>query len=199
MPVTTRLFSKTLYFPVLFCGSIKDLSKTDYLPLLTSKHISLKVRDKVFSACDRPAMLYCNETWAANACDLQRLLRNDRTMIRWICGIKPEDEISSASLLLKLGIEDVAMVLQTRHLRWYGHVQRAKSSVNSITNLVIPGPRNRGGPRKIWSQCIRKDLTNRNLKDVDPLNRVAWRAERDLDVARCCPPLIPGKRHHHKD
>ena len=47
------------------------------------------------------------------------------------CGVKPEDEIASATLLLKLGIEDVIMVLQTRCLHWYGHVLRAESSINS--------------------------------------------------------------------
>jgi len=44
-------------------------------------------------------MLHGSETWAPNASDLQRLRRNDRAMIRWICGAKLEDEVSSAVLL----------------------------------------------------------------------------------------------------
>ena len=126
------------------------------LPLLTSKHISLKVRGKVFSACVRPAMLYGSETWALNPSDLLWLCCNNCAMIRWICGVKLEDEISSATLLLKLGIEDVTMVLQTRRLHWYGHMQRAESSINSITNLVIPGPRNHGRPRKTCPSASEK-------------------------------------------
>ena len=54
---------------------------------------SCKVRGEVFSACVRPAMLYGCETWAPNASNLQRLSRNYRAMIRWICGVKPDDEI----------------------------------------------------------------------------------------------------------
>jgi len=41
----------------------------------------------------------CSMAVAPNASDLQRLRRNDRAMIRWICGAKLEDEISSAVLL----------------------------------------------------------------------------------------------------
>ena len=63
------------------------------LPILTSKHISLTVRGKVFDACVRSA-LHGSETWAPTASDLQRLRRIDRSMIRWICGFKPHDEIS---------------------------------------------------------------------------------------------------------
>jgi len=63
-----------------------------------------------------------SETWAPNASDLQRLRRNDRAMIKWICGAKLEDEISSAVLHQKLDIDEITAVLRTRCLRWYGHV-----------------------------------------------------------------------------
>ena len=55
--------------------------------------------------------------------------------------------------------------LCTRCLRWYGHVQRAELSISGITNLVIPGPRNCGRPRKTWLEYIRKDLVHYNLAE----------------------------------
>ena len=58
------------------------------LPILTSKHISFKIRGKVFTAYVRSTMLHGSETWAPNASDLQRLCRNDCAMIRWICSAK---------------------------------------------------------------------------------------------------------------
>ena len=61
-----------------------------------------------------------SETWAPNASDLQRFRRNDRAMIRWICGAKLEDEISSAVLHQKLDVDEIMTVLRTRRLRWYG-------------------------------------------------------------------------------
>ena len=57
------------------------------LPVLMTKHLSLKTRGSVFEARVRKAMLQGGETWAPNAADLQRLRRNDRSMIRWICGV----------------------------------------------------------------------------------------------------------------
>ena len=58
------------------------------LPILTSKHVSLRTRGKVFNACVRSALLHGSETWAPTAPDLQRLRRKDRSMVHWICRVK---------------------------------------------------------------------------------------------------------------
>ena len=55
------------------------------LPILTSKHVSLRTRRKVFNTCVRSALLHGIETLAPTAPDLQVLCRNDRSMVRWIC------------------------------------------------------------------------------------------------------------------
>ena len=52
------------------------------IPVLTSRHVPLLVRGRVFSTCVRTAMLHGSETWGPNSADLQRLRRNDRSMIR---------------------------------------------------------------------------------------------------------------------
>ena len=51
-------------------------------PILTSKHVSLRTRLKVFNACVRSALLHGSETWASTVPDLQRLRRKDRSMVR---------------------------------------------------------------------------------------------------------------------
>ena len=61
--------------------------------------------------------------------------------------------------LQKLDIDEITAVLRTRRLRWYGHIQRATSCINSITRLGLPGTRDRGRPRKTWSACVRNDMT----------------------------------------
>ena len=96
-------------------GKFKEL-----LPLLTSKHISAKTRGKIFSARVRSAMLHGSETWAPSAADLQRLRRNDRSMIRWMAGVSAQEQIESTLLLDRLGLEDITKLLRTRRLRWYG-------------------------------------------------------------------------------
>ena len=113
------------------------------------------------------------------------------SMIRWICGAKLEDEISSAVLHQKLDLDDITAVLHTRRLRWYGHVQRATSCINSITRLGLPGTRDRGRPRKTWSACFWNDMTIYNLDGVNPLDRISWRTS----VRRCLPRSLGQPQH----
>ena len=54
----------------------------ELLSLLTTKHVSLKARGKLFSTVVRKVMLHGGENWAPTASDIQRLRRNDRSMIR---------------------------------------------------------------------------------------------------------------------
>jgi len=131
-------------------------SLTSLWPFLNSL-TSPGFQTKVFTACVQSTMLHGSETWAPNASDLQRLRRNDCAMIRWICGAKLEDEISSAVLHQKLDLDEITAVVRTRRLRWYGHVQRATSCISSITRLGLPGTRDRGRPRKTWSARVRNE------------------------------------------
>ena len=107
------------------------------LPILTSKHVSPLTRGEVFSACIPSSLLHGSETWAPTAPDLQRLRRNDRAMIRWICDVKPHDEVPMENLYTNFGIQEVAVALKTKRLRWSGHVARASSWTNSITSIAI--------------------------------------------------------------
>ena len=59
------------------------------------------------------------------AATLNRLLRNDRAMVCWICYVKARDEVSSDSLLLKRGIQNLNVVCHTSRLRWLGCVERS--------------------------------------------------------------------------
>ena len=88
LAIATRCFTA--------CGKFRKL-----LPILTSKHASPLTREKVLSACIRSAILHGSETWAPTAPDLQRLRRNDRAMIRWICGVNPHDQVPMETLYTK--------------------------------------------------------------------------------------------------
>ena len=145
------------------------------LPILTSKHLSPKVRGKVYSACVRSAMLHGSETWGPNAADLQRLRRNDRSMIRWICGVKDRQEVPSDQLLRKLGICEITAVLRSRRLRWAGHVARAKSCINKVKDMEVSGCKGAGRPRKTWAMCVKDDVSKCDLSSIDMLDRDAWR------------------------
>ena len=64
---------------------------------LTNRQVPLLTRGKVYSSCVRSVMLHAAETWVMKANTLNRLRRNGRAMIRWICNVKAKDEVSSCS------------------------------------------------------------------------------------------------------
>ena len=52
------------------------------LPVLTSRHLCLEMRGKVYMACVRSSMLHGCKTWGPNILDLKRFCHNDCAMIR---------------------------------------------------------------------------------------------------------------------
>ena len=146
------------------------------LPILTTRHLSLKIRGKVYETAVRSSMLHGSETWGPKVEELQRLRRNDRAMIRWICRVGLREGVSSDDLLRRLGIHDITAVLRSRRLRWAGHVMRAQSSIKTTSELSLPDRRGPGRPRKTWKECVKADMAKVNLSTVDPGDRDAWRA-----------------------
>jgi len=43
-------------------------------------------------------------------------------MVRWMCGVNLKDRLPGKELSERLGIDDIALVLQQNRLHWYGHV-----------------------------------------------------------------------------
>ena len=114
------------------------------LPLLTNRHLPLLTRGKVYSSCVRSVLLHAAETWAKKVDTLNRLRHNDRAMIHWICNVRAKDEVSSDSLLTKLGIQDLDVVLRTSRMRWFGHVERSTGWIAEVRKLNVDAQ------KKIW-------------------------------------------------
>ena len=94
-------------------------------------------------------MLHAAETWAMEADTLNRLQRNDRAMIRWICNIKAKD-----------------VVLRTGRMRWFGHVERSTGWNSEVCKLNVVAQKRSGRPRKSWDEVIKND---RKKLDMDSL------------------------------
>ena len=94
--------------------SSTDVTLPGILPILTSKHVSIRTRGKVLNACVRSALLHGSDTWAPTAPDLKRLHRNDRSMIRKICGVRDDDEVPAYTLCAMLWVQELNAALRTR-------------------------------------------------------------------------------------
>ena len=82
------------------------------VPLLTNKDVSLILRGRLYSSCVRSSMLHGSETWLVRKENVVSLQRAEMRMVRWMCGIKLKDRLPSKELRERLGIDDIALVLQ---------------------------------------------------------------------------------------
>jgi len=94
------------------------------VPLLTNKDVSLIMRGRLHSRCVRSSMLHGSETWPVRKENLAAFQRAEMRMVRWMCGVKLKNRLPSIELRERLGVDDIALVLQQNRLRWYKHVLR---------------------------------------------------------------------------
>jgi len=85
-------------------------------------------------------MLRGSETWPVRKENVVALKRAEMRMVRWMCGVKLKDRLPSKELRERLGIDDMALVLQQNRLRWYGHVLRKEDNdwVKKCMKLRVP-------------------------------------------------------------
>ena len=114
----------------------------DLLPVLTSRLFSITSRGRVYNVCVRRAVLHASEIWAPTSSGSHRLQRNDQAMVPWMCGVTTKEQVSSQDLLEQMQLDDLAKVLHTRLLRWYGRwynvaMVGGRKSRNSIPKEVV--------------------------------------------------------------
>ena len=115
------------------------------VPLLTNKDVSLIMRGRLFSSCVRSSMLHGSETWPVRKENVAALQRAEMRMVRWMCGVKLKDRLPSKELRERLGVDDIALILQQNRLRW------------------------------TWKEVVREDCQARKLNKEDAVDRCKWR------------------------
>ena len=123
-------------------------------------------------------MLHASETWLLTKLNLQRLQRNDRAMIRQICNVRPQDIITirSNELLVRLGIEDLDLILKERRLRRYGHVERSNGAVKTAFEIKVDGKHGPGRPKMTWKQLTERACREWKLSAINPHDRRTCRS-----------------------
>jgi len=88
-----------------------------------------------------------------------------------MCGVKLKDRLPSKELRERLGVDDIALVLQQNRLRWYGHVLRKEDDdwVKKCMEYEVEGQGQgedqRGPGERLW---------NRTVKLVNWTKRMPW-------------------------
>lgn len=147
----------------------------ELLPILTCRTLSIKTRGHIYASCVRGVLLYASECWAIRNEERTRLLRNERAMARWICGVNTQDQVDITTLYSRLGIVHLDIILRRNRLRWYGHTCRSVAWIHKCQTLEVQGCRGRGRPRKTWMEVIKEDLRSCNLTANMAQDRDVWR------------------------
>ena len=94
----------------------------EYLPILTGKGFSLKLKGKLY-ACLRSCLMHGSETWPMKLEHELKMNRTEMSMIRWMCGVKLNERKKREELRELLGLEPVSLMIKKSRLRWFGHVE----------------------------------------------------------------------------
>ena len=76
-------------------------------------------------------------------------------MMCWICNFKANDEVSSASLLSKLELQDIDVVLRSSKMRWYRQVEHIlKGFISQVHKLNVVAQNRSGKLSKLWDEVL---------------------------------------------
>ena len=102
------------------------------------------------------------------------LILEERTYnVRWICGVKVEDQVTTTELYNRLNICHLDDILRYNRLRWAGHVHCSASWKNWCQNLKVAGRRGRGRPWIAWKEAITEDILTCGL------SKLTWQKTRE--------------------
>ena len=153
--------------------------------VLCDRKLSAKVKGKMYKSVVRPTMLYGMETMAVTKRQVGKMEVAELKMVRWELGVTRKDKIikedvRGPSKIVKLGDK-----LRNARLRWYGHVKRREEDNvrKKMMEMVVPGRRKRGRPRRWWMDLVRKDMERVGAREGDEVDRVKWRI-----LSRCGDP-----------
>jgi len=104
------------------------------VPLLSNKDVSLIMRERLYSSCVRSSMLHGSETWPVRKGNVVALSKEER-----------------------LGVDDIALVLQQNRLRWYVHVLRKDYDdwVKKCKEYEVKGSRPRVRPKRLSERTVK--------------------------------------------
>jgi len=86
--------------------------------------------------------------------------------------VKLKDRLPSKELRERLGVDDIALILQQNRLHWHGHVLRKDDDwVKKCMEYEVEGSGPRKRPKRTWKEVVREDCQARKLNKEDAVDR----------------------------
>ncbi|KAL5184476.1 LINE-1 retrotransposable element ORF2 protein [Glycine soja] len=146
--------------------------------VLCDAKVPIKLKGKFYRTAVRPAILYGTECWAIKSQHENKVGVAEMRMLRWMCGKTRQDKIRNEAIRERVGVAPIVEKMVENRLRWFGHVERRP--VDSVMRRVDQMERrqtirDRGRPKKIIREVIKKDLELNDLDRSIVLDRTLWR------------------------
>ena len=123
--------------------------------VLTSKNIPLTTRKRILQCYVWSTLLYGAETWTISDAMAKRLSAFEMWTYRRMLKIAWTDKITNVVVLDRINIEKrLLTTIQTKKLKYFGHIIRHDSLHRTILDGKVNGSRGRGRPRTTWSTNI---------------------------------------------
>nr|XP_009784068.1 PREDICTED: uncharacterized protein LOC104232539 [Nicotiana sylvestris] len=119
--------------------------------VLCDMNVPPRLKDKLYKAVVRQAMLYGAECWQVKKTHVQKLKVAEIRMLRRMCGHTKKDKIRYEYIIDKVGVAPVEDKLRESRLRWFGDVKRRDHDApfRRRERLTMAGQRRgRGRPKK---------------------------------------------------
>ena len=145
--------------------------------VLCDKKVPIKLKDKVYKTVIKPTMTYGAECWAVRKKDENRLHVTEMRMLRWIRGKTRKDHVRNQSIQDDAKVCQMSTFLRQKRLNLYGHIRRREEDNLSrkIMDMVVPGKRRRGRPRRRCIDNNLEDMSKYELTADMTENRQYWK------------------------
>ena len=138
----------------------------------SSKDVSINLKTRLYGSLILPIATYGSESWTTRRKEIDAPLVFEIKFLRAILRITRSDRLRNIMIRKKLNIsETIEDIVLKRRLRWFGHVVRNTSTLNSSYKIDFNKKRPRGRPQKRLSDGIREQCG-------EPLLNIERRAKR---------------------
>ena len=156
---------------------VSKFSRISSASFKTSKYIILFIRKH---ACMHIYIyIYIAETWCLKAKTVAKLNSTEIDFWRRSARISRKDKVRNNIMKQEMNVtRSLLEDINTKQLKWYGHVQRMEEgrlSIKKVIKLSPPGRRKQGRPKITWVEGIRGLMEENGFMEEDWNDRHKWR------------------------
>lgn len=148
-------------------AAMGQLKQTLFCSKFALKALDDRTKGKLYEALVLGILLYGCESWALTTTTRQKLNKFHNSCVRYLCGARrpsprqlARGRPSMASLYDQLGVQNMDYYLNTRYIRWAGHVARMSPSrlPRRMLTAWVDNPRPRGKSCNGYGHWLEKEL-----------------------------------------